>query len=378
LKVPDRMSDKSCFGLGLVGCGSFGLFCLKAFSEMPEVRIAAVADASADAAAAAARKFAGADHVRAKELIARDDVDIVHIATPPSAHRDLALAALRAGKHVLCEKPLALNISDAHEVLAAARDARRIAPVNFMMRHNDVVDATRRVIDSGVLGEVLAGRLTNCAFDSFMPPGHWFWDKGISGGIFIEHGVHFFDLYAHWLGAGKVISAHAETRQGTGQEDRVTCTVRHDRGAIVSHYHGFDQVLPMDRADHRLVCELGEIRVAGWIPLSLALDAAVDDAGAEKLAACCDGCDVKVVETFGSAEAAGLVGRGLKRSVTKRISLTYCPSPDKYAVYAEALRALLADQIAYVRDPAHARRVTEANGRDSLALAASAANLAAR
>ncbi len=372
------MNRDESIGLGLIGCGEFGRFCLAAFSQMPDVRIVATTDVIRDAAAAAADPYDAHIYDDPAELAASDEVDIVHIASPPSTHHPLALLALRAGKHVLCEKPLAMNTSQADEILTAARDADAICPVNFVLRYNQVTDATKRIIDSGVLGKVLSARLTNCAFDSFMPPTHWFWDKSVSGGIFIEHGVHFFDLYSHWLGAGKVIWSHTERREGTDLVDRATCTVRHESGAIASHYHGFDQVQPMDRTDHRIVCELGDIRVDGWIPLSLSVDAVVDDAGAEKLAACCDGCDIEVLETYTPADAVRLVGRGRQRQPTKRIHLTYFPCPDKQAVYGASARALLDDQIAYIRDRAHPRRITETNGRDSLALAQEAVTLAQR
>lgn len=369
--------DKS-LGLGLIGCGGFGRFCLKAFShsQMPDVRIAATCDVIRDAAVAAADPYGASVYDDPGELATSNEVDIVHIATPPSTHHPLAMSVLSAGKHVLCEKPLAMNTLQADEMLTAAGEANAICPANFVLRYNQVTDATKRVIDSGVLGKVLSARLTNCASDSGLDRGHWFWDRDLSGGIFVEHGVHFFDLYRHWLGAGEVIWAHTERREGAGQEDRVTCTVRHDSGATASHYHGFDQVLPMDRTDHRIVCELGDIRVDGWIPLSLVVDAIVDDAGAEKLAACCDGSEIEVIETYGPADAARLVGRGRQRQATKRIRLTYFPRPDKQGVFADSVRALLADQIAYIRDRAHARRITEANGRDSLALAQAAVTLA--
>jgi len=371
------MAKKEPLGLGLIGCGAFGRFCLSAFSQLREVRPAAVADVVKAAADSAARDFGVPAHYDPAELIARDDVQLVHIATPPGTHHQLVLAAARAGKHVLCEKPLAMNVAQADEMLAACREAGVIAPVNFVLRYNAVTEAVKAVIDSGALGRVLAARLTNCAADSNLPPGHWFWNREISGGIFVEHGVHFFDLYRCWLGDGDVMDAHTETRKGTSQEDRVMCTVRHAGGAVVSHYHGFDQAAPLDRTGHRLVCELGDIRVEGWIPLTMTIDAAVDDGVAEKLAACCPNAKIKTVEKY--ERAVGEVSsRGVKRRLTRRISLSFTPNADKQAVYIGSVRSLLADQIAFIRDGSHARRVGESNGRDALALAEAAVKLAAR
>ena len=369
------MTKQGPIRLGLIGCGQFGRFCLRSYGTLPEVRIVAVADVRADAADALAEELGVRAYHDPADLIAAGDIDMVHIASPPSSHYGTALAALAAGKHVLCEKPLAINTREGDELVTAAKDGGLVCPVDFVLRYNQITEAVKRVIDSGVLGKVLAGRFTNCAKDTPIPTDHWFWDKSISGGIFIEHAVHFFDLYRYWLGLGKVIAAHAELREGTGQEDRVQCTIRYDTGALVSHYHGFDQIEQMDRQHHRLVCEMGDICVDEWIPITLTVEAAVDDEGAAALADVLPGAEVELIEEY-AEDDRNVMGRGKQRSVTKRVRLRLCPNPDKMAVYAESVRDLLADQIAGVRDPSHARRITERNGRDALALAEDAASLA--
>jgi len=353
------MATAESLGLGLIGCGAFGAFCLEAYGELSGIQPAAVADVVPAAADRLGKQFNVPAFHDPAELIACEAVDVVHIATPPSTHRDLAVPALEAGKHVLCEKPLATSVADGEAILAAAKTAGAVACVNFVLRYNAVTDAVKAVIDSGLLGKVLSARLTNCAADSNLPAEHWFWNRPVSGGIFVEHGVHFFDLYRHWLGPGEVISAHTETREGADQQDRVMCTVRHDSGAVVSHSHQFDQVGPMDRTDHRLVCELGDICVDGWIPLTMHVDAALDADGLERLTALLPGCQVVSDEPI---DAEGMSSRGQVRSVNRRVRLTHEPEPDKQAVYTTSVRDLLADQLAYIRDPGHQRRISEANG----------------
>jgi len=370
------MSGNDSLGLGLIGCGSFGGFCLETYSAMAGLHAAAVADVVPEAARAFGERFGAAAYTDPQQLIADPNVDLVHVATPPSTHHRLAVAAARAGKHVLCEKPLALNVAQADEILAAAEAAAVICPLNFVLRYNAATDLVKAVIDSGALGEVLSARLTNCAGDTGLGADHWFWNKDLSGGIFVEHGVHFFDLYGHWFGPGRLVAACAATRGENGPEDRVACTIRHESGVIASHYHGFDQVSLMDRTDHRLVCELGDVRVGGWIPLTVAIDAVVDDAGAEALAALCPGADVDVTEQFGP-DGVETRGRGKTRRPTQRIHLEHTPAPDKQTVYADSVRDLMADQLAFIHDRAHRRRITEANGRAAVALAETAARLAA-
>jgi len=369
------MTDNEPLGLGLIGCGAFGRFCLEIFNRMDCIKAAAVADVRSEAAEAFAKDFSVPAYSQAEDLIADENVQIVHIATPPSSHHKLVLAAARAKKHVLCEKPLAMNAAQADEMLAAAAESGTIAPVNFVLRYNAVTRAAKRIIDSGVIGSVLSGRLTNCAADSMLAPDHWFWDKPVSGGIFVEHGVHFFDLYECLLGPGQVIDSNTEVRPGTTQEDRVMCTVRHDCGAVVSHYHGFDQIAMMDRTAHHMVCELGDIRINGWIPIELTVDAATDEAGAAQLAEICPGAQIEVLETF-EPDRGNLPSRGVSRSVTQKIRLKYVPQADKQTAYADSAHDLLADQIEYIRDKTHKRQITESNGRNALALAQKACELA--
>ena len=321
------------------------------------------------------RKFSVPSYTDVDDLLAVKDIRVVHVATPPSTHHDLVMKAIAAGKNVLCEKPLATEVADAVGMLNAAADAGVIVPVNFVLRHNAVTDAVSAVLESGVLGEVLSAWLINCAADSNLPADHWFWNRRVSGGIFIEHGVHFFDLYRHWLGPGELIAARAMTRPGTDQQDRVECTLRYGE-AVVHHYHGFDQVAAMDRTEHRILCELGDIRVSGWIPLTMTVEAALDGAGVDALVECCPGAEM-VHEDLLLPALADTNGRGKPRHLSRRVELSFTPQPDKQAAYAASVRTLLADQVAYIRNATHGRCVSDTDGLDALKTAVAARDLAA-
>ncbi|NLW85683.1 MAG: Gfo/Idh/MocA family oxidoreductase [Planctomycetes bacterium] len=362
------MEKTKPIGLGLIGCGGFGTFCLEAFSTMPQVRIAAVADVRKEVADLTARQFNTRAFYKAQDLFNQADVDLVHIATPPSTHHLLVIQAARHGKHCLCEKPLALNISQADEMLSVTRQAGTIAPVNFVLRYNPVTDMVKAVLESGLLGKVLRAQMINCASDSKLPHSHWFWDKSESGGIFIEHGVHFFDLYRFWFSRGSVVWAGALTRDGQGMEDRVMCEVLHEGGAIASHYHGFDQPAELDRTTHRIICELGEIVVDGWIPMSMRLAALLDENGQNRLSAIAPSAQVTTEQEI-SATTAKVFSRGRERSYTRMTSLEYKIDATKQTVYSNGVRSLLADQIAFLGDAAHPRRINERNGLLALELA---------
>jgi predicted dehydrogenase len=108
----------------------------------------------------------------------------------------------------------------------------------------------------------LHGTFENYASDENLGPVHWFWDRSRSGGIFIEHGVHFFDLFAGWLGPGQVVAAQRGLRPGSSPpiEEHVHCTVRYGPSMLVNFYHGFHQTGRMDRQELRLVFERGSVK----------------------------------------------------------------------------------------------------------------------
>ena len=117
---------KTSFGLGLVGAGGFGQFCLGAFRKLPNLNLVAVCDQDASRAQAAAAEFGMAAYTDFDRLLGDANVDMVAINTPPSSHAALSLAALRAGKHVFCEKPLATSLADAGAVLRLAEESGSI------------------------------------------------------------------------------------------------------------------------------------------------------------------------------------------------------------------------------------------------------------
>jgi predicted dehydrogenase len=364
-------------GLGLVGAGGYAAFCLEAFSGLDGVRLVAAARARRAPIRRRLQRLGVPLLDDYRRVIEHPEVDVVYVATPPASHAELALSALEAGRHVLCEKPPALTADDAERMRHAARRAERFCVAALVLAYSPVADAVRRTLRDGVLGEPLAAAATNCAADSGLPADHWFWDRGVSGGIFVEHGVHFFDLYRRWLGPAEVLAAGAERRGQGGVEDRVWCALGHAGGAVATHYHGFDQLACMDRTDHRIVCALGDMQVCGWVPLSVRIDAAVDADGLRRLREDIGEALTEQVEAL-DVPPEGVLGRGRRRRVDRRVRLRLARPQPKLQAYADCARRLLADQLAWARDRSHARRVTEADGLAALHLALAADRLARR
>ena len=367
--------DTQSVGIGVIGCGGFALFACGHFTKIPGVRVAAAADVVEAAAQRLAGEFGGAQVLSVEDLVQHPDVDIVYIATPPSLHYPQAMMALKAGKHVICEKPLAVTLEQADEMIAAARPRNRVLVANLMQRYNPLADMVKGLIDSQVLGEALHGYFENYAADESLGPSHWFWDPDVSGGIFIEHAVHFFDLFESWFGKGRMESAQLCMRPRTDIEDQHLCAVRYGDAMIVNFYHGFTQSDRMDRQEMRLLFERGDITLYEWVPTRARIRALVDEEGARKLADLFPDSRV-TVDTDYFPEERACMGRHKKFQVRQRITLEHGLNVDKQERYGAIVRDMLEDQLAWMRDPGHVRRLTEQNGRDSLAMAVEANRLA--
>jgi predicted dehydrogenase len=363
--------------LAVIGCGGFGLYALQQFTQVPGVKLIGMAGTNRPAAHAAAERFGIPDIQEVKKLLARDDVDLVYIATPPFLHYPQALAALEAGKHVICEKPLAMTLAQADAMIELAGKRDLLLAVNLMQRYNPIYESVNRLIKSQILGELLHGYFENYASDENLPRQHWFWDRAKSGGIFIEHGVHFFDMFAGWLGGGSVVAAQRGIRPGSIPviEEHVHCTVRYGPTILVNFYHGFHQTGRMDRQELRLVFEWGDVTLFDWVPTHLRIHAIVDEAQTRSLCDLFPGAQLDVATSY-SPKDRNCQARGKELDIYQSIELSCGDGTNKSVRYGDLLRAFMTDQICWIRDRSHVRKISDQNGRDSLEAACAADALA--
>lgn len=361
--------------IGAVGAGGFGLLALQHFTQIPGVELVGLAGTHREAAFAMARRFGIPDLEDVDALVGRDDIDLVYIATPPFLHHSQALKALRAGKHVICEKPLALDPRQADEMIDLAREKHLLLIANLMQRYNPLYEIIRKLIAAKVLGEFLHGYFENYASDEGLPATHWFWDRSKSGGIFIEHGVHFFDMFQGWLGAGQVVAAQRTLRPGTILEEQVQCTVRYQDGMLVNFYHGFTQAGRLDRQEFRLLFERGDVRLEEWVPVRARVQALADEANTRALMDLFPGARLDTTQIYAPKDRQ-FQARHKVGDAYQMVEIAYGLDHGKMHRYGELLRDMLRDQIRWIHDPAHARKLTEANGRESLAMAVEATRLA--
>src|SRR5436305_469694 len=155
--------DDDLIRLGVIGCGGFGLFALQHFTQVPGVKLVGLAGTHRPPVLAAAARFGVANVEEVGELLGRNDVDAVYIATPPFLHFPQAMAALKAGKHVIVEKPLALTVAQADELVVVARQRDRLLVANLMQRYNPLFGAVRRLVEARMLGRVLHGAFEDSA-----------------------------------------------------------------------------------------------------------------------------------------------------------------------------------------------------------------------
>jgi predicted dehydrogenase len=136
-----------------------------------------------------------------QDVIRRDDVDAVIVCTPPHVHAEISIAALKAGKHVLCEKPLCRTMDEAETMIKAAQAARRTLKCGFNHRHHPAIWEAKRLVDGGSLGRPLFAR---CRYGICGRPGYekeWRADpERVAGGQFMEQGTHALDLFRWFLG----------------------------------------------------------------------------------------------------------------------------------------------------------------------------------
>ena len=256
-------------GFGVIGCGGIATTVhLPSLLEIPEAKLIAVADVLKEKAKEAAQKFgAKAYYTDYQELLKRKDVDVVDVCTPPFLHKEHAVAAAEAGKHVICEKPLCITLSDADEIIRAARKAGVKLTVDFMFRFHPLYQRVKQMIDDDALGRVVMMWLTNIVMTS--PTHPWFWNKSKSGGMLIEHTCHFFDAFRWWAGEPDTVFAWIKTvKPGATIEDNASVVIKyknHGLGTIAQSFTSSFEITHVGMLGEKGTTEL----FGGWYPTKL-------------------------------------------------------------------------------------------------------------
>ena len=167
-------------------------------------------------------------------LLADEEIEAIYIASPVKFHKEQVIAAAKAGKHVLCEKPIAAQVDDALMALAACKENKVLAAAGFMMRYHSLHQKMKELIAAGKLGQVVSCRAQmNCWFPDI--PGNWRQERAhTGGGALMDMGIHCIDLLEYILDSKCVrVAGMCETKTFRYDiEDSANVLLKLENGAV--------------------------------------------------------------------------------------------------------------------------------------------------
>ena len=362
--------------IGIIGAGSFAAFAARAFLKIEGIEINAISDINEQAGRQLGEELNAKFYAGTQELLSDKNVALVYSATPPFLHFEISKKALLSGKHVICEKPAALKTSEAKELKMLAGRLKLLYVVNLMQRYNPLYGVVKKIIGEKILGNFLHGFFENYASDEYLDEEHWFWDEEKSGGIFIEHGVHFFDMFSGWLGDGKVLNALQLQRENNkaGMYDRVQATVLYKEGTV-NFYHGFDQPKILDRQEMRLEFERGDITLYGWIPLKMKLHGLFTAEQLKTLDKIIGSCSI-VEHHHADQPNKKVRGRFLEIVFDHHLTIECTSEMARQNLYQQMLTDMLTDQWRWIMNNDHERIIDDNNAVESMRMAERAKEIA--
>jgi len=223
----------------VIGCGIGRAHIAQGFARHPDkFRVIALCDTDAARLAAVGEEFGIARRTKAfDEILRMDEVEIVDISTPPFLHLDQALAALAAGKKVICEKPFTGSLADVDRVIAAEKETpNRVMPV-FQYRYGDGVQKAKRIIDAGAAGMPYLATVETAwdrRADYYATPWRGRWRTEL-GGVLLTHAIHAHDMATWLLGPAAAVFARTATRANPiDTEDCAVASLVMQNGALVA------------------------------------------------------------------------------------------------------------------------------------------------
>ena len=230
-------------GVGVVGCGLIGLRRAAIAAAHPSSSLLAVTDRNPASARQAAEANGCDVEPDWEALVRRKDIDLVVVATTHDHLFPITAGALRAGKNVLCEKPMCLNAEEAAEIVAIARQYDRRVEVGFNHRCHPAVIQAREMLHAGAIGTPMFIR---CRYGHGGRPGYdkeWRMDpKRSGGGELLDQGIHALDLFRFFLGEfAEVTGVTANWIWQTDVEDNVFAILKSASGQVASLHASWTQ-----------------------------------------------------------------------------------------------------------------------------------------
>jgi predicted dehydrogenase len=219
---------------GLIGCGRVSPRHVQSIAELPDARLIAVCDVIASRAERCAKEHNAVAYTDYRRMLERNDIDVISICTPSGMHAPMTIEALQAGKHVICEKPMALNLRDADQMIATAKSTGKKLCIVLQNRYNPPMRDLRRVVDENRLGKILLGNATVRWYrpQEYYEDG-WHGTWSMDGGALMNQSIHHIDALQWLMGEVESVFAYTATLAHKMQaEDIGVATLRFTSGAL--------------------------------------------------------------------------------------------------------------------------------------------------
>ena len=222
--------------IGLIGCGGIGQLRAEAAIKAKGIELSALCDVDLSRAKILAAQYGGLASDDWRVMVQSDEVEAVIVSTPPSLHAEMCIEALRAGKHVLCEKPLARTTQECEAVLAAARESNRFLATGFNYRFYPSMVKAREILDSGIIGDLDHIR----SYTGYSAQEHdheWLHDINVmGGGALRDNGIHLIDLTCYFLGGVAEVKGFTTNHVWgyDGCEDNGFALLRNEQGRVAT------------------------------------------------------------------------------------------------------------------------------------------------
>ncbi|MBR5746421.1 MAG: Gfo/Idh/MocA family oxidoreductase [Clostridia bacterium] len=263
------------FRSAVIGCGNIFPMHAVSITRCPNAQLVAVCDIKKDRADKKAAEFEVKAYYDYKEMLDKEDIDVVHICLPHYLHPIVAIECCKRGKHVLTEKPMSIELADARKMIDTAKECGVTLACIFQNRYNAGTMLVKKLLDNGTLGAVKSAKcfVTWDRSDAYYGASDWkgTWDKE-GGGVIIDQAIHTLDAMRYLI--GRPVESVDATIANRGHakidvEDTAEGVIRFDNGVLANfhaiNYYGYDAdvyiELYCENGIAKLTSDVGDIKL---------------------------------------------------------------------------------------------------------------------
>ena len=229
------MTSQEKLNFAIIGAGVIGTRLASSFSKVPEITISYICDIDLDKANVLASKYSAKAVSNYEEILKDPSISVVYVGVPPSLHKKFTVEFLQAGKHVICEKPLALSVNDCNEMISAKNKSSLLTTVNLPFRYTVGVTKMKELLQEKYIGEI---KKVELKFRFPIWPRAWqnvpWLSKKFQGGPLREVGTHFFFLLHELFGDVDKIFSLVQYPNEEDSETLATGLIKMKNGLVVT------------------------------------------------------------------------------------------------------------------------------------------------